>query len=92
MSLDLGPVAKLTAALLDKLEADYGQLDGVQLRAAMIIVDLQALDEDGDAWTHVRWHFGESASDYDPEQASSAYAAGVVAEAFSGLTESSERR
>jgi|tagenome__1003787_1003787.scaffolds.fasta_scaffold20313912_3 hypothetical protein len=87
MSLDLGAIATLTAALLDKLEIEYGELDGVQLRAVMLIVDIEALDEDGDTWTHVRWHFGERASNYDPARSSSAYAAGVVAEAFSGLTE-----
>lgn len=88
MSLDLAPVGVLTTQLLDRLELEYGGDPDVQLRACMVLVDIEAPDPDGDdgTWTHVRWHFGERATHYDNERASSAYAAGLVAEAYAGLT------
>ena len=86
--LDATPIATLTAALMDRLERDYEGVD-VSLRAAMVLVDVEAPDEDGDpgTWTHVRWHFADRGSGWDKDRSSSAYAAGLVAEAFQSLVE-----
>lgn len=71
-----------------KVEEEY-KGRSVELRAAMVLVDLGVTDEDGDHWTHVRWLFG-AAPEFDHERSSSAYAAGVCAEALVGLTAGGE--
>lgn len=83
-ALDPAPVGQLAAALMDTIERDYHGRE-VSLRAAIVIVDIGAIDAEGDMWTAVRWHFGERAENWDPLRCSSAYAAGLVAEAFEGL-------
>lgn len=89
MALDPGPIGRLTMALIERLEADYEQVEGVELRAAMVIVDLELPDPGGKpaTWTAVRWHFAERSTGWDANRASSAYAAGVVAEAHAALTD-----
>jgi hypothetical protein len=92
MTLDAAPIARLTAALMDMLERDYGDRESVELRAAMVLVDIEAPDPDGDegTWTLVLWHFGERSSEWDHKRSSSAYAAGLVGEAYVGLTSGSD--
>jgi hypothetical protein len=88
VTLDPAPLGVLAANLMETLEREYGeQADDATIRAAMVLVDVGAPDEDGDHWTHVRWRFAAAGDDWDADRSSSAYAAGVVAEAFTGLTE-----
>jgi hypothetical protein len=88
--LDAQPLGVLTMRLLELLEAQYGeQAADVEIRAAMVLVDVQVPDpeEPEESWTHVRWQFGSVSDDWNPKRSSSAYAAGLVAEAYSGLTD-----
>lgn len=89
MSLDPGPLGVLAARLMELLEDEYGARgDGATIRAAMVLVDVSVYEDDG-AWTHTRWQFASASDGWDPDISSSAYAAGVVAQAFTGLTEGS---
>lgn len=78
MPLDLAPVGRMTAALFEQLETDYEGRE-LELRAALVAVDLGVVESDGEHWTHVRWHFAQ-APEFDRETASSAYLAGIAAE------------
>jgi hypothetical protein len=77
MSLDLDKIGQMTATLFDELETDYEGRE-LELRAALVAVDLGVLDADGDSWTHVRWRFAH-APHFDAATASSTYLAGVAA-------------
>lgn len=52
----------------------------------MVIVDIGVVDDDGDSWTHVRFKMASAGDEWDPTMASSAYAAGIVAQAHVALT------
>jgi hypothetical protein len=88
MSLDLDKIGHMTAALFDELETDYEGRE-LELRAALIAVDLGVLDSDGDSWTHVRWRFAH-APHFDPTTASSTYLAGVAAMLLESAVEGQE--
>lgn len=88
MSLELDKVGQLAAALFETLERDYEGSD-LELRAALVAVDLGVTDADGEHWTHVRWHFAH-APDFNHKTASSAYLAGVAAELLEAAIESDD--
>jgi hypothetical protein len=89
VSIDPAPLGVLTTELMDMLEDEYIDRP-VEIRAAIVVVDVGVPDEDGDHWTHVRWKFS-SAPDWDTDRSSSAYAAGLCVEALKGLTEGETR-
>ena len=90
MSLDAGPIGQLALALMEALEDEHGERGDVQLRAAIVIADVAVRASDGDIWTHVQWKFGQSSEAWDLDASSQAYAAGLVGQAYAGLTEGSE--
>lgn len=85
MAIDPAPVGILAAALMEEIERDHGE--GVTLRAAIVVVDIGHPDADGDMWTHVVWKMASAGDAWEPKVASSAYAAGIVAQALVGLTD-----
>lgn len=87
MSLDAGPIGQLALALMELLESEHGGRGEVRLRAAIVVADVAVLDDDGDTWTHVMWKFGQASEAWDSDQSSSAYAAGLVGQAYMGLTD-----
>ena len=88
MPLDPNRLGLLAAALMETLADDYGDDPEVEIRAAMVLVDVRAPDPEGDEiGTYVRWRFSSAADDWDPEDFSMAYAAGLVGQAYAGLTE-----
>lgn len=86
MTLDAGPIGQLALVLMDELEEAHGERE-VQLRAAIVIADVAVRASDGDLWTHVVWKFGQASEAWDLDASSSAYAAGLVAQAYVGLTD-----
>jgi hypothetical protein len=91
--LDSAPLGVLAAELMELLEAEYGDdAEHIEIRAAMVLVDVQApdADEPEESWTHVRWQFGAAGDDWNTKRSSSAYAAGLVAQAYAGLTDGTD--
>lgn len=86
MSLDAGPVGQLALALMEELESEHEGRE-VKLRAAIVIADVAVRASDGETWTHVQWKFGQASEAWDLEESSSAYAAGLVGQAYVGLTD-----
>jgi hypothetical protein len=84
MAIDSTPVGILAARLMDDIAREHK--DRATLRAAIVIVDIGVVDEDGDGWTHVRWKMASAGDGWNTDMASSAYAAGIVAMAQVGLT------
>ena len=86
MSLDAGPIGQLALTLMEALEEEHEGRE-VKLRAAIVIADVAVRDSEGEMWTHVQWKFGQAAEAWNLDASSSAYAAGLVVQAYAGLTE-----
>jgi hypothetical protein len=84
--MDLSPVGRLAAELLELIDKQYPEGTQVELRAALVAVDIGVVDDEGEHWTNVRFQFG-CAPDWDNDTSSTAYGAGVAAKVFSAFTE-----
>lgn len=86
--LDPAPLGVLAARLMELLEAEHGDQD-VELRAAMVLVDVGLPDPDDpeETSTVTRWQFASASDRWNPKRSSAAYAAGLCAQALAGLTE-----
>lgn len=55
MSLDTTPIGRAAAELMERVADEYGP--EARLEAALVLVDVSYVDEEGDDCTTVQWRF-----------------------------------